>query len=101
MPTELLTATEIATIEEYRHARRWSYRQLAADVSQRTKILVPEVTLYKAIAEPRRKLRSTTVYPIRLYLSLMQRPAPEPKPAAPRRSKSSRQPRALAAGAGR
>lgn len=69
MPTETLTAAEIRAIEEFRLYRRWSYRELAADFLDRTGIEMPEVTLYKALAEPRRRLRATTIHPIRRYLS--------------------------------
>jgi len=69
MPTETLTAREIGAIEEFRLQRRWSYRELAEDFTTRTGIDMPEITLYKALAEPRRRLRATTIHPIRRYLS--------------------------------
>jgi hypothetical protein len=71
MALETLTASEISAIEEHRLARRWSYRELAADVSDQTDTDMPEATLYKALAEPRRPLRATTVHPIRRYLALI------------------------------
>lgn len=71
MANEILTASEIAAIEEHRLTRRWSYRELAEDLSARTGIPMPEVTLYKALSEPRRPLRKTTVFPIRKYVALI------------------------------
>jgi hypothetical protein len=75
MANETLLAAEIAAVEEHRLNRRWSYRELAEDLSERTGISMPEVTLYKALAEPRRPLRATTVHPIRRYLALIQKRA--------------------------
>ncbi len=69
MTTETLTAAEIATLEEFRCERRWSYRQLAADVSDACGVLMPESSLTRALTIPRARLRKTTIYPLRKYLA--------------------------------
>jgi hypothetical protein len=74
MTTETLTADEITALEQFRCDRRWSYRQLAADVSEVCRVSMPESSLTRAMTVPMARLRKTTIHPLRKYLrSLKQR----------------------------
>lgn len=70
---ETLKASEIAALEDFRCSRRWSYRQLAADVSAVCACTMPEPTLTRALTVSRARLRKTTIYPLRKYLTALKR----------------------------
>jgi hypothetical protein len=77
MTTETLSAAEIAALEQFRCDRRWSYRQLAADVSEVCGVLMPESSLTRAMTVPMARLRKTTIHPLRKYLVSLKKRARE------------------------
>jgi hypothetical protein len=73
MTIQTLRLSEVAALEQFRCDRRWSYRQLAADVSDVCDVHMPEPTLTRALTVPMARLRKTTVYPLRKYLATLKR----------------------------
>lgn len=63
-----LARTEVKRFETLRLTRRWSYRELAADVSRVCGVAMPENTLRRALVSDG-PVRPTTSHPLRKYLA--------------------------------
>ena len=61
-----LSRAQIRQLEDLRQSRRWSYRELADDISRLCHVTMPEPTITKALGG--RSILPTTAYPILLYL---------------------------------